>query len=282
MAVDPKKSDLHPLGMRIVEKLLDHLDIAESERTTMLEELLGLKYGAVYRRRTGEVPWSIEELAQLGQSCGKPLQSLIDLYYDEGGEPATMLVGGVPISCRVWMTGPSDPTLVGGVVAIQESEEGGMWQVLPRSEVSGRPSFDLSRLIADVDVNAPSAPRVAVVDDAEDSAAVLCSRLRPMHINGTPFRSADALRNALKSASYDAYVVDWLLGTETAEALLLEIRAADPVCPIAVLTGNLKGSGPEADHAARVIFAQRAQYFQKPAAVPMITGYIQATLASKR
>ena len=70
---------------------------------------------------------------------------------------------------------------------------------------------------------------------------------------------------------FDGYVLDWLIGHQDAGALIAAIRAHDPACPIAVLTGQLACGTVDEDVMARVVPAYKQLFvFEKPERVPLI------------
>jgi DNA-binding response OmpR family regulator len=54
----------------------------------------------------------------------------------------------------------------------------------------------------------------------------------------TAFATEAQLEAALQFDSFDAYVIDWVLATGTAEALVAKLRSQSATCPIALLTGK--------------------------------------------
>lgn len=116
--------------------------------------------------------------------------------------------------------------------------------------------------------SAPSTPiRVAVLDDDEDVVAAIATVLRMQGLQAQEFTSVVEFEVARRGRSFDAYVLDWLLGDVTALEIVRSLRA-DPVSenvPIFLLSGNLAVGGVPTDpELAAAIVRHRLFYRAKP------------------
>ena len=92
--------------------------------------------------------------------------------------------------------------------------------------------------------------RVAVLDDVADTAASLADMLADEGCTSKAYTSPRALLADLESGhEYDAFVLDWWLGKDTAETVLAELRRISRQARIVLLTGEM-GAGGKADSSA--------------------------------
>ena len=90
---------------------------------------------------------------------------------------------------------------------------------------------------------------VAVLDDDADVTASIAAMLRRFDLCAVEFTDPAALAAHDGEGSFDAFVLDWLLGDTTALALIQAIRAraANADAPIFLLSGNLAVGGIPSD-----------------------------------
>lgn len=109
--------------------------------------------------------------------------------------------------------------------------------------------------------------RVAVLDDDADVVAAIATVLRMQGLLAQEFTSVVEFEVAKRETSFDAYVLDWLLGDLTALEIVRSLRA-DPVnenVPIFLLSGNLAlGGVPTDPELASAIAQHRLFYRAKP------------------
>ncbi|MBO2006724.1 hypothetical protein J4732_06730 [Serratia marcescens] len=78
------------------------------------------------------------------------------------------------------------------------------------------------------------------MDDSHQAADELAKYLGGCGFNAVAFYDVDSFCQALQQSLFDGYVVDWLIGEETADRCIATIRASDnPDAPVLVLTGEL-------------------------------------------
>ena len=134
------------------------------------------------------------------------------------------------------------------------------WTVAPAAEVSDSPSYELARLLFE---RAPPR-RVAVLDDDRDSAQSIVDFLGAKGLDAQPFNCAIDLLAAMEGQPFDGFVVDWLLGDNTAKDLLSKIRARVPSGPVVILTGQIATGAASEDELVMVGASYRALLFEKP------------------
>lgn len=236
---------------------------------------MGMSYTQVRRRMLGEAPWTIDEIKQLASHFREPLIPIMSALADEPGIPATMPFGGAAMPCTIWPVGAPLAGRIGPMVAMRD-ETTGQWTVAPASEVADSPSYQLARLLFE---RVPP-KRVAVLDDDRDSARSIVDFLCAKGMDAQPFSRAIDLLTAMENQPFDGFVVDWLLGDNTAKDLLSKIRARVPSGPVVILTGQIgTGAASEAE-LVMVGSSYRALLFEKPTRPLSIFNALQVGFAS--
>jgi len=283
MATDPQDINtpapaVYPRGVALVRRLFDHLEVPSRSRITRIRELMGWSYHPAYRRMRGEIPWAVEELEHLAAQCGMSLWSLLALETEEESLSASFAVGTLRIPCRVNIDGPTTAARHTAVVAVRDD---GKWLVRSAEDVGDAPSFAVNSVVLIPEADGPRA-RVAVLDDSLDVTEPLCATLRTKGFDAQPYATFEQLSAAFKAQPFDAYIVDWLVGSATAASLIAEIRASDPRCPIAVLTGKVREGQVDQDEVAAIVAQHEASFFEKPAPIAIIVAKFKHSLKAQK
>jgi CheY-like chemotaxis protein len=224
----------------------------------------------------GEIEFSLAEIERLAAHYGVQLADLLRPEpSDTALKPALADVDGFRVACRIAIGEPSDPSHPGALVAIQHS---GDWLVVSAlNRARTQEAYSIERVVIE-----PRPPadrkRVAVLDDTREVTESLCLYLRAVGFDSHAYYAFEDLAEKVASEPYDAYIIDWLIDGTTARKLIEQIRASDPACPIAVLTGKGRDGEADVDELAAVVAASNAEYFEKPAQTPMIAEKLKAML----
>lgn len=240
--------------------LLDRSGVPERQRLKVLSDVLGLAYQQVRRRWIGDTDWSSEELGRVARHFGEAVAPLLCASVDGVGEPATVQFGDVQVPGTIWVGRQVSPDeRLGPLLAVRRgaTEPGPVWKIVRSTQADDLPAYVIRRFVYE----ASPAPRIAVLDDDKDLAEDIARYLRAKGFDALAYHSAGEFREALAARRFDAYILDWLLGDDTAQPLLEEIRAADPASPILILTGKA-----DAEDEALSMQVQKAQalIFDKP------------------
>ena len=97
----------------------------------------------------------------------------------------------------------------------------------------------------------------------------------------TAFATEAQCEAALQFDSFDGYVIDWVLATGTAEALVAKLRGQSATCPIALLTG--KAGSKEFDEKALVAAIEQhgLLFLQKPVTASLAASQFSAGFANR-
>ncbi|WP_373352731.1 response regulator [Pseudoroseicyclus sp. CXY001] len=80
--------------------------------------------------------------------------------------------------------------------------------------------------------------RILIADDDVDYLDVFCDGMRTMGHEVTPFTSGDQVVEAMKTHAYDIIFLDVLMARGGAISILHDVRIADPVVPVVIITGR--------------------------------------------
>jgi DNA-binding NtrC family response regulator len=119
-----------------------------------------------------------------------------------------------------------------------------------------------------------------VVDDDDDLGRAIVQFLRQKGLDAISYTSAEHLRTALETTSFDGYILDWVLGEESAADLLPVIRAKNPAGPVIILTGQIDAGAQESDLAS-ALATYRAQLYEKPSQPIQCAGTGVRSVASR-
>jgi DNA-binding response OmpR family regulator len=122
---------------------------------------------------------------------------------------------------------------------------------------------------------------VAVLDDDEGSADNLCEYLNETGFHAEAFYDIDTLSQVLSEKPFDAYVIDWLIGSKTAESLIKLIRSSETQnleAPIFLLTGEITTGRAHESEVARIIIDYNVSLHEKPTRLPIIAAKLSKAL----
>jgi ActR/RegA family two-component response regulator len=264
--------------IRAVQALLDRQGVPERKRNLTLEAILGVEYNQIVRRMSGKTPWGVQELARLAVYFDEPVYSFVGAMVDGAGEPAVLHVSGLTLPCAIWVGSESVPSRRRGPFLESRLEGAAQWNVQPMAEVGDSRAYEIKRLIFE----ALPPRRVAVVDDDEDLTAAIVEFLQHKGLDAVPYRDEEHVRTALKTSSFDAFILDWVLDHGNVKDLMAAIRAKHPTSPIIILTGQLNGDAAKESELASAIAFHRAQLYEKPARLLSLFSALESSLNSSR
>jgi CheY-like chemotaxis protein len=261
------------LGAAVVHALLGRHHVPERKRSKAVQELLGISYQAAHRRVHGDHPWQLDELERLAAAYGESAADLFQAIRMHDAVEATFVVGGFRCLCKAWLGAPTDPARPTALIARQES---GRWIVTPPGNLAG-PSISIESVTLE-----PKAKRrfkVAIVDDEHETVSGACAFLNEVGFDATPFLSFSALREGMDQAQFDAYILDWWVGAETALDTISSIRGANLHSPIGVLTGQIQTGRLQPSDVAHVIRTYGVSVpFEKPLRGPILAAWLHQAL----
>jgi CheY-like chemotaxis protein len=262
-------------GAFYAKTILDRHGVAMPERSRLVAKVLDLAYSAAHRRVRGTTPWTVEDLEALAQHFGESLDELFVAAAKTRAEPATFVAGDLRLKCQVWLGAEIVRPEAASLVAVKD---GLRWAIFPAASRAAGPMFQVRQLLMEPDAVVGS--RIAVLDDQPNVTESLCVFLRQAGFRADAFHAIGTLRAALAESSYDAYVLDWVVGEETVGSLVEELRQADAHSPIAILTGKATERGEVVTDIAELVAKHDVRYFSKPLDPHMITAVLSRLIAA--
>lgn len=197
---------------------------------------------------------TVAELAKIAEHFGVSVEALLGEEAathnstDEGKQVVDGLfcVGSHRLACRLEVS--SEPSTISSLrqtrsvyVAVRPSEAE-PWAAYLLADAPDETGTKLHRVtLMEMTVIAPApALTVAVLDDEPAVGNTVCELLKNFGYASKPFDSAEALEEAVKFNSFDAYILDWNLGSTTSEQIITKLRAMSSTrSPILLLTGHV-------------------------------------------
>lgn len=259
-----------------IEGILDRHGIGERQRVRALETALCMSYAQARRRLLGEAPWSIDELRRLADHFREPLIPMVAAFLNQPGRSASFPVAGAVLPCTVWPSGKPITGRIGPLVVLHDKFSD-QWTVVPSSDATDRPSYELTMLLFE----RPAPRRVAVLDGDLESARPMVEFLSAKGIDARAFDTGDALLSAMEAVHFDGFVVDWLLASSATSDLLTLIRARQATGPLIILTGQITSGAAREDELALAGSTYKAFVFEKPTWLLTILNALQVGFGSQ-
>ncbi|MCE9658298.1 MAG: response regulator [Burkholderiales bacterium] len=262
-----------PVGSRFVRALLERHGIPSSRHTTLVAELLGFRYTLVHRRMKGDVAWEIEEIETVAAHFGETLATVFGAVRSDEYVSAVLVADGARVPCKLLLGGAirdSDPNLLAAV------RIGSQWVVCAAPQAGPGPAYAVRELIVAAPEGRPR--RIAILDDDADEVASISEHFAERGCESEAFTRTEALLSHMKLRPFDAYVIDWVLDEGNAAELVAMIRADDPLCPIAVLTGKMESDLALENAVAEALSTHRLMFFQKPTRLPLVSSQLLRAL----
>lgn len=268
------------LAARSVRALLQRHGIPRHRQAPMLAEILGVPYRQAHRKLGGQVSWSLEEQQTVARRFGETLADMVDAVAASDAEAATLIVDDLRLPCRFWRGAALAVAPAEGLVAVHQPEG---WTLASARRALAGDMYAVRKLALSIG-SAQEEPRrkIAVLDDQSGLAESLAGQLRHAGFDVVPYVTLEALQAEFRLQRFDGYVLDWLIGHQDAGALIAAIRAHDPACPIAVLTGQLARGTVNEDVMARAVTTYKQLFvFEKPERVPLIVATLNRAFAAR-
>lgn len=281
------------LAAECLGALMERHGVPARQQAATLAQITDISISQARRKLRGAV-WLFGEVFAVAQHFGEsldqvfgqpgathphPLSPALENLGDAAAQDAQFLMEGQALPCQLRLGAQIRPGTTGATLAAAHDARG--WWVGSQAALLGLglqgPHYQVAQVSLTQDSQA-QAPRIAVIDDDVASAEALGDWFNETGYQASAFTSAaQLLRTPL--SDYDAFVVDLILGAgQTAHALVEQIRAARPLAPIVLLTGQLRdGAATEAD-LTTILRTQGVAFFEKPVRPAVLTATIQSKL----
>ncbi|MGV1795318.1 helix-turn-helix domain-containing protein [Rhizobium sp. A37_96] len=260
------------LAAQCIAALLTRHGIPKYRFAVTISEILGLSYSAGNRRLTTNASWSLEELTRVAEHFGETLQELVTLDNMDSLLDASIVINNHILPCRIHLG-----TVVGQVPpgTLIAAEIDGSWRVMPAEARSTIPAHTVTRLVMEP---AASQRRVAILDDHSDTAQTIVNYMETAGLEAIAFNDPQALYD---QTDFDAYVLDWIIERDarrqTALELVENIRARNALCPIIILTGQIRTGNADEENIAAALAQHNLKFFTKPASMPILLAALNSS-----
>jgi CheY-like chemotaxis protein len=250
--------------------------IARHKQTGELAGLLGLAKTSIFRKFKGDSSFTLPELKTIAEHFATDVETLRGVPSNESQksasshEAARVNIQGLPALAEIEVGAALQSDDVCDLVAIKRSN---VWDVFlwGSPELLGHALHSIKSL----KLSAMPRPRIAVLEDDPGVADLTRNYLESEGMVVHIYEESNTLIKAMGHRPYQGYVVDWILGGDTAQAAIEAIRALQARAPIAITTGAMN-TGKETE-GELIPFAERlgAGIFEKPFRHAVLASYIR-------
>jgi hypothetical protein len=270
-----------------VKDLMRRKQVPERQHGKKLGEILNLSYSQAHRKLNTGANWTISQLQQVAEHFG---ESLVSIGVGEGrvgavATPGAMIEGRFVVAagqyeypCVAWIGDQLHTERRGSLVAYQADA---VWRIVDPAQCPvNSAQYKLNRL--EIILKHPAAPNVAILGLKRDSVELMRGVLDESGIQTTTFQNATSLERTLhEGAKFDGYVIDWILGTRTAEGLIKQIRyLPGPAVPVFVLTEDASSGQADQEELARVILQLDVKVREKPVRLRTFSAELHKSLGN--
>jgi ActR/RegA family two-component response regulator len=264
------------LAVSFVRALMDRHGLPKYRQSAWLADAMGLSYSQAHRRMTGASPWSLEDLAKVAALFGEDLTDLVSAGQPQTAVPGVMNVGGMRLSCQLWLGDAVDQPRPDSLVAVKTSAG---WSAVVASEASEGTTYRIERLEARPLATARKV--VAVLDDDQDLTNSIVAHFEASGYDARPFYKTADLLAAAAAQRYDGYVVDWIVGEKSVLKLIASLREQDLKCPIVVLTAQVLSGVVDEQDIADAVKRYDLVFSEKPVRTSILTATLTRLFASQ-
>lgn len=264
--------------------------VAKRRHAGELAALLGVSFSAASRKLKGQLPWALSQLKAVAEHYGEASRTLLDSIGEAAAQayPGVLMIGASQLVCEVWVGQPlagsaasrryaahppSDVPAMAEFVATKVRDQ---WWVYEVSDAPTGALYQVERVVLPSRCADPDKPVIAVVDDATAVTDTLCEYLNEQGFDARPYYDMPAFLQALQSADFDGFILDWSVGAHTAAEPIARIRAGENAdAPIILLTG--RGQDSEAE-IARLVDTFCVFYAEKPLKLAILLAQLTRAL----
>ncbi|TWG79495.1 Response regulators consisting of a CheY-like receiver domain and a winged-helix DNA-binding domain [Cupriavidus gilardii J11] len=270
MQPDKQSIDWTSVANQVRDLMLRH-GVGKRAQAAALSKLLGISFSAASRKMKGQLPWTLSQLKEVADHYGEPSPVLLDsMPHASAPHTATLIVGARRYTCQAWIGEAVSPHQAGRRSASRDQaspefvalEHAGGWSVYDIADAPMGRRFVVDKVVLHSHCSEADRLVVAVVDDARAVTDSVCEYLTDMGCEALPYYDRSEFLRALDQIEFDAFILDWSLGADTAAEAIARIRASDnPNAPIILLTG--RGRESESD-IAQMVDRFGVLYAEKP------------------
>ncbi|WP_422527481.1 helix-turn-helix domain-containing protein [Serratia fonticola] len=273
-----QKFDSQSIAGKVRELFLQH-GIGKRQHAKELSRILDLSFSHAHRKLKGQSPWTLEQINSVALALGETPASIVDILPESESVGSTVAqdaifsVAGVALSCVAHISSELVGSKQAEFVGLQQE---GQWIVYRANEAPQGKYFAVELIEIRPGLSEDNRLSIAVLDDAHQAADELTKYLNSQGFNAVAFYDVSSFCQALAKSPFDGYVVDWLIGHETAQTCIETIRTSDHAdAPILVLTGQLGTDLRESEIARAMRDYDVLGPYEKPVRLHVIEAALQ-------
>jgi CheY-like chemotaxis protein len=273
-----QKFDSQSIAGKVRELFLQH-GIGKRQHAKELSRILDLSFSHAHRKLKGQSPWTLEQINSVALALGETPASIVDILPESEpvgstvAQDAIFSVAGVALPCVAHISSELLGSKQAEFVGLQQD---GQWIVYRASEAPQGKYFAVELIEIRPGLSEDDRLSIAVLDDAHQAADELTKYLNSQGFNAVAFYDVSSFCQALAKSPFDGYVVDWLIGHETAQRCIETIRTSDHAdAPILVLTGQLGTDLRESEIARAMRDYDVLGPYEKPVRLHVIEAALQ-------
>ncbi|CAI1169403.1 helix-turn-helix domain-containing protein [Serratia entomophila] len=273
-----QKFDSQSIANRVRELFL-HYGIGKRQHAKELSRILALSFSHAHRKLKGQSPWTLEQINSVAAALGETPAAIVDMDAEHDTPEQTMaqdaifFVGGVAIPCVGHIGDELAAGRMSEFVALRAEQQ---WHIYRTEDAPSGNCRRVELIEIRPGNNDDERLSIAVLDDSHPAADELVKYLVSRGFNAVAFYDVSSFCQALQQSLFDGYVVDWLIGDETADKCIEVIRASDnPDAPVLVLTGELGTDRRESEIAKAMRDYDVLGPYEKPVRLHVIEAALQ-------
>lgn len=228
----------------IIAKALAMKGIPKQKHISHTSRVLDITTAAAQKKMTGASNWEVSQLVKVIDSIDMKMSDFFDIYNYSVNEvhTATWHDGKANVKCKIYLStaNSNEPTEYS---ALKINDE---WVVFHIDDIKDEVLFESKRNIDIIQLypqkQVIKKHRIAILDDEKNIVDSLQEIIANKEYLVDAFYDITSLEDSVKHHPYDAYILDWVVGTKTVFNTIKVIRNSENKnAMILVLTGQLPG-----------------------------------------
>jgi CheY-like chemotaxis protein len=267
----------HAITIAVTDMLQRH-GVSKGDFASTIATALDMTVQSAYRKLSDNSAWSHDDLQKLAKGYGEDPLALVASDFQHGAPlQGRVEINDLSLPCTFWPDVSPDrkrSQLIGPMVALAPlgAEGGEPWTIVPIDQRGDRQATAIRALYINFSSHRQ---RVAVIDDDSSVSEGLAALLRLKGWDAASFASAKDFERSHRSAPFDAFIVDWLLGSGDARELITQIRSGNRRAPLIVLTGRIATKDVRERDVDAAVHAVGGELMEKPAKILKLMRYLQ-------
>lgn len=228
----------------VIAKALAMRGIPKQKHISHTSRVLDITTAAAQKKLTGASNWEVSQLIRVIDSIGMKMSDFFDIYSHSVNEVHTAIWndGKTNVKCKIYLTDPNS----NGATEYSALKINDEWVVFRTDDIKDDVLFESKRSIEIIQLYPQKQNvkkhRVAILDDDKNIVDSLQEIIASNEYLVDSFYDLKSLEDSVKNNPYDAYILDWVVGTKTVFNTIKEIRNSENKnAMILVLTGQLLG-----------------------------------------